>query len=54
MSEQQFVNDLIDTYTNLRKIKDNGGVSADVEHQLRLAELKLKIFDVDVEGLNAG
>ena len=46
MNEKEMINNLIDTYTNLQRIKKSDNAEKELEYQLRILKAKLESFGI--------
>ena len=46
MNEKEMINNLIDKYTDLQRIKKSDNIEKEVDYQLRLTKAKLESFGI--------
>lgn len=52
MTEKEMLNNLIDNYANLQRIKNADDINREIEYQLTILRIKLKSFGIVANDLN--
>lgn len=52
MSEKEMINNLIDSYTNLQRIKNASNTEKEIDYQMTVLKAKLESFGIITSELN--